>query len=163
GCLHLPGHHPDPGCPPAPARLLAEPLERIARAGREARPFHVVGYSIGGRLPRPLALLRPARPASLPGESASPGARRPAARAARAARRPDDEALAEALEREGLEAFVRSWERRPLFRGAAPVPEEARARMARVRRSHRAEGLAGALRGLGTGVLPSLWARLPAI
>lgn len=160
GCMHLPGHHPDPGCAPAPARILDEALERIARAGGEEGPFHLVGYSMGGRIALHFALRRPDRLASLTLESASPGLEDPAARAAR---RADDEALAEALEREGLEAFVRSWERRPLFRGAAPVPEEARARMARVRRSHRAEGLAGALRGLGTGVLPSLWARLPAI
>lgn len=158
-CMHLPGHHPDPGCALAPARFLDEALERIARTGGE-EPFHLLGYSMGGRIALHFALRHPGRLVSLTLESASPGLEDPAARAAR---RAEDEALAEALEREGLEAFVRSWERRPLFRGAVPVPEATRARMALVRRSHRAEGLAAALRGLGTGVLPSLWALLPGI
>ena len=85
---------------------------------------------------------------------ASPGLATAAERAARAA---DDAALADRIEAIGLEAFVREWAAQPLFagmpRGIAELVEADRLR-------NTASGLAAALRGLGTGVMPSLWRRL---
>ena len=57
-----------------------------------------------------------------------------------------------------MEAFVREWSAQPLFAGIPRgVAEQANAD----RRHSTAAGLAAALRGLGTGVMPSLWDRLP--
>jgi 2-succinyl-6-hydroxy-2,4-cyclohexadiene-1-carboxylate synthase len=85
---------------------------------------------------------------------ASPGLADAAERAARAN---DDAALADRIETIGLEAFVREWSAQPLFagmpRGVADVAMADRMR-------NTATGLAAALRGLGTGVMPPLWDRL---
>jgi 2-succinyl-6-hydroxy-2,4-cyclohexadiene-1-carboxylate synthase len=85
---------------------------------------------------------------------ASPGIADAAERAARAA---EDAALADRIEAIGLEAFVREWGAQPLFdgmpRGIAEIAHADRMR-------NTAAGLAAALRGLGTGVMPPLWDRL---
>jgi 2-succinyl-6-hydroxy-2,4-cyclohexadiene-1-carboxylate synthase len=87
-------------------------------------------------------------------ESASPGLETDDERTAR---RTSDEELAKRLETEGIEAFVDHWEAHPLFESQKTLPAE-------VRRAHRAgrlrndaRSLAAALRGLGTGALPSYW------
>ena len=72
----------------------------------------VVGYSMGGRVALHLALGAPERVAALVLESASPGI---ADAAQRAARVKSDEALADDIERLGIEAFVDRWEAQPLF------------------------------------------------
>jgi len=75
----------------------------------------------------------------------------------RDARRAADDALADRIEAIGIEAFVREWSAQPLFadlpRGIADGADADRLR-------NTATGLAAALRGLGTGVMPSLWDRL---
>ncbi len=63
---------------------------------------HVLGYSMGGRLALSLAASAPARVKTLLLESSSPGLKTDAERRARQER---DEALADRVEREGLEAF----------------------------------------------------------
>jgi pimeloyl-ACP methyl ester carboxylesterase len=71
--------------------------------------------------------------------------------------RPESDALADRIEAIGVEAFVREWSAQPLFAGLPRgVAEQANAD----RRRNTAAGLAAALRGLGTGVMPSLWDRL---
>lgn len=118
---------------------------------------HLAGYSMGGRLALFLALSRPQRWRSLILESSSPGLASAAERAARAAQ---DEALAAFIEAQGMEAFVSRWERLPLFASQQALPEEARARQRQRRLGNRPAGLAGSLRGMGTGVQPPLWQRL---
>ena len=86
--------------------------------------------------------------------SASPGL---ADAGERAARRAADEALADRIEAIGVEAFAREWAAQPLFAGQPPEVAAA-AHADRLRRS--AGELAAQLRGLGTGVMPSLWERL---
>jgi 2-succinyl-6-hydroxy-2,4-cyclohexadiene-1-carboxylate synthase len=49
----------------------------------------------------------------------------------------------------------------PLWASQATLPEELRARQRAIRLSHSACGLAGSLRGMGTGNQPSYWERLP--
>jgi 2-succinyl-6-hydroxy-2,4-cyclohexadiene-1-carboxylate synthase len=116
--------------------------------------FTLVGYSMGGRIALHAALSLAARLERLVLIGASPGLADPSERAARAA---DDAALADRIETIGLEAFVREWGAQPLFagmpRGVADAAEADRLR-------NTASGLAAALRGLGTGVMPSLWERL---
>ncbi len=117
-------------------------------------PITLAGYSMGGRIALHAALSLRDRVERLVLIGAGAGLSDPAERAARAAA---DAALADRIEAIGLEEFVREWSAQPLFagmpRGIADVAEADRMR-------NTAAGLAAALRGLGTGAMPSLWDRL---
>lgn len=119
------------------------------------RRFALAGYSMGGRIALSLALAAPERVARLALIGASPGI---ADHEERRARRAADDALAERIEREGIEAFARAWAALPLWAGQPP---EVAAAADAERRSQSPAGLAAALRGLGTGVMEPLWERLP--
>jgi 2-succinyl-6-hydroxy-2,4-cyclohexadiene-1-carboxylate synthase len=115
----------------------------------------LAGYSMGGRIALQFAVARPDRLAGLVLIGASPGLADPAERADRALA---DAALADRIEAIGVEAFAREWSAQPLFAGQSDdVAGEAYADRLR----NDAAGLAAALRGLGTGVLPPLWDDLP--
>jgi 2-succinyl-6-hydroxy-2,4-cyclohexadiene-1-carboxylate synthase len=116
--------------------------------------FTLAGYSMGGRVALHAALSLGERVERLVLVGASPGLADAAERTARAA---DEAALADRIEAIGLEAFVREWSAQPLFAGMPRGIADA-AMADRMRNS--ATGLAAALRGLGTGVMPSLWDRL---
>jgi 2-succinyl-6-hydroxy-2,4-cyclohexadiene-1-carboxylate synthase len=117
----------------------------------------VLGYSMGGRVALHLATKAPDRVGALVLESSSPGIADAAERQERVVA---DEALAESIEREGLEAFVGRWERLPLFASQASLPEDTRARLHAQRLRNDPIGLANSLRGMGTGRQESLWDRL---
>jgi 2-succinyl-6-hydroxy-2,4-cyclohexadiene-1-carboxylate synthase len=119
-----------------------------------AEPFTLCGYSMGGRIALHVALAMPARVGRLVLIGASPGI---AEADERAARRAADEALAGELERTSIEQFAMRWAQTPVLAG---LPEEVLARVHADRLRSTPAGLARALRGLGTGVLPSLWDRL---
>lgn len=119
--------------------------------------FHLLGYSMGGRLALYLATYHLDRVQSLILESASPGLSSPDERRARAER---DEQLAQDIERDGLAAFVSRWERLPLF---ATQTDAMRDAVRPIRLGQTAAGLAASLRGMGTGVQPSLWDHLAAV
>jgi 2-succinyl-6-hydroxy-2,4-cyclohexadiene-1-carboxylate synthase len=135
-----------------PASFAA--CDAYLRALADGRPFTLAGYSLGGRVALHAALSLGPVVERLVLMGASPGIADPAERAARAA---DDAALADRIEAIGIEAFVREWGAQPLFagmpRGVAELADEDRLR-------NTAPGLAAALRGLGTGVMPPLWERL---
>ena len=114
----------------------------------------LVGYSMGGRIALHAALAWSDRVSRLILIGASPGIAEPDEREAR---RAADERLAEAIESSSIEAFARRWARTPVLAGP---PEEVRARAHADRLRTTPPGLARALRGLGTGVLPPLWDRL---
>lgn len=114
----------------------------------------LAGYSMGGRLALAYAVARPGRVRRLVLVGASAGLQDAHERAAR---REVDEALAERIQRGGVEGFAREWAAQPLFTGQpAHVAEAAQ----RERLGQSAAGLAAALRGLGTAALPSLWGSL---
>jgi 2-succinyl-6-hydroxy-2,4-cyclohexadiene-1-carboxylate synthase len=122
-----------------------------------AGPAYLLGYSMGGRLALYLALELPERWRALILESASPGLATEEERAQRVVR---DATLAERIESLGIERFVASWEKLPLFISQQAVPEAVRAEQRRWRLQNRPAGLARSLRGMGTGAQPSLWQRL---
>ncbi len=115
---------------------------------------HVLGYSMGGRLALRLAVDHPERVRTLVLESASPGLRTSEERRQRSAR---DEALARKIEREGLRAFIRYWENIPLFATQKRLPDDVRQALREQRLRNSVTGLTGSLRGMGTGIQPSLW------
>jgi 2-succinyl-6-hydroxy-2,4-cyclohexadiene-1-carboxylate synthase len=135
-----------------PASFAA--CDAYLRALADGRPFTLAGYSLGGRVALHAALSLAPVVERLVLIGASPGIADPAERAARTAA---DAALAERIEAIGIEEFVREWGAQPLFagvpRGVAELADEDRLR-------NTASGLAAALRGLGTGVMPPLWDRL---
>lgn len=156
--IDLPGHGALAGQVDPRHFTLDATLETIANAVR--RPADVVGYSMGGRLALHFAFAFPERVRRLVVESASPGLRDPDARADRIVR---DQALADRVVQDGIEAFVDRWEALPLFATQAELPAERRARQRATRLANDPESLAESLRGLGTGSLPSLWERLAAM
>lgn len=117
-------------------------------------PFELAGYSMGGRIALHVALALPERVRRLTLIGASPGLADPVARAQR---RAADEALADELAGMSIEAAAARWARTPVLAGA-PAQVAARAHADRLRSTP--EGLARALRGLGTGALEPLWDRL---
>jgi 2-succinyl-6-hydroxy-2,4-cyclohexadiene-1-carboxylate synthase len=116
--------------------------------------FTLVGYSMGGRIAMHAAFALPERVDRLVLVGASPGLRDAAARAER---RAADERLAGKAERLTIDAFAQRWARTPILAGQS---DAVRADADADRRRNDPEGLAAALRGLGTGALPSLWHRL---
>lgn len=118
---------------------------------------HVLGYSMGGRLALSLAVLAPHKVRSLILESSSPGL---SEASAREERRRSDERLAQRIEQEGLEWFVSYWDHIPLFQSLRKLPQEVRRQMREQRLRNRPQGLAGSLRGMGTGAQPSWWENL---
>jgi 2-succinyl-6-hydroxy-2,4-cyclohexadiene-1-carboxylate synthase len=73
----------------------------------------------------------------------------------RAARRASDEALADRVERIGVEAFLDEWLSLPLFAGLDATTDGRAARL-----ENTAAGLASSLRLAGTGTQVPLWDRL---
>ena len=152
--LDLPGHGGEPG--PASGRgnpffqvvdLLAATLELAG-----VRRFHVVGYSMGGRVALGLAVKYPDRVRRAVLIGSSPGLESASERQARAAR---DRALADSLEGDDFERFLSDWYDRPLFGGLKDTPGFAKILARRLEGDPRA--LAAALRALSVGVQPSLW------
>jgi 2-succinyl-6-hydroxy-2,4-cyclohexadiene-1-carboxylate synthase len=130
---------------------LAGVIEDVAALAGE---MEVGGYSMGGRLALHVALALPGRVRRLILIGASPGLADPAERAER---RAADEALAAEVEDMTIEAFARRWAQTPVLAGQPP---EVLAAVDAQRLRNTPPGLAAALRGLGTGALPSLWDRL---
>ncbi len=112
------------------------------------------GYSMGARLALYTALTYPQRIKRLILESGSPGLKTAAERAARIA---SDQALADRIERDGIVAFADYWTNISLFATQSP---DVRQRLHTQRIANNPLGLANSLRGMGTGVQPSLWDRL---
>lgn len=146
--------------PPDPARYgMAAAAADLATLLQDltTEPITLLGYSMGGRLALYFALTYPERVHTLILESASPGLAEVDARQARIVQ---DTALAGRIESEGIAAFVDYWEAIPLFASQRTLPAEVRNRLRQQRLRNRALGLANSLRGMGSGVQPSLWERL---
>lgn len=119
-----------------------------------AGPFMLAGYSQGGRIALHAALALHERVRRLLLISASPGLEDPHERISR---RESDERLAQQIEVLPIEQVAAAWARTPVLGGVSAAVAAA-AHEDRLRSTP--TGLAAALRGLGTGALPSLWGRL---
>jgi len=142
----LPGHGSA-----ADATSWEAALDQIARC--VASPATVFGYSMGARLALGLAFRHPEAVAQLVLESGTAGI---ADEAERSLRKAEDDALADFIERSGMERFVDRWEQHPTLASLRPFAAQLRPE----RLSHRPKGLASALRHLGAGAQPSYWPEL---
>jgi 2-succinyl-6-hydroxy-2,4-cyclohexadiene-1-carboxylate synthase len=143
------GHASAAELTPVSLKAVIDDLDALAPAR-----FDLVGYSMGGRIALHAALALPDRLERLILLGASPGL---AEADQRAARRLADERLAEEIEGASIEAFAERWAQTPVLAG---LPADLAAEVHADRLRSTPAGLARALRGLGTGVLPSLWDRL---
>ncbi|HWD63597.1 MAG TPA: 2-succinyl-6-hydroxy-2,4-cyclohexadiene-1-carboxylate synthase [Solirubrobacteraceae bacterium] len=144
------GHGSASGCRPVTLEAVIDDVAALTQ-----RPFTLAGYSMGARIALHAALALPERVERLILIGGSPGLQDTAERTSR---RESDERLAGDIEASDIDTFARRWAEIPVLTGLSP--ELARQVHADRRRNHPA-GLAAALRGLGTGALPSLWDRLP--
>lgn len=128
----------------------------VADVLAQAPPRFVLGgYSLGGRVALHLALAAPGRVSGVALIATTAGLEDAGERSDR---RRADTALALRLQRDGLDAFAVEWTTQALFADDPPVARAAqRADIARCT----ADGLAAALRGIGTGEMEPLWERLP--
>lgn len=152
----LEGHGPvmTPDLPGHGARsdVRADLWEAARLVGEECGRAAYVGYSMGGRVALHLALSRPDLVERLVLVSATAGIDTDLERAAR---RRDDEEVARSLETDGVDAFLERWLAGPLFAGLSPEVAGLE-----VRRGNTAEGLASAVRLMGTGTQEPLHFRL---
>ncbi|MDO8491589.1 MAG: 2-succinyl-6-hydroxy-2,4-cyclohexadiene-1-carboxylate synthase [Dehalococcoidia bacterium] len=118
---------------------------------------HWLGYSLGGRIALCAAVLLPRRTRSLIAESASPGLFSEEERVSRVR---SDEALADWMEKVGIEAFVDRWESLPIWATQSRLSVAQRRQLRRQRLSGNPRGLANSLRGIGAGAQPPLHHRL---
>jgi len=117
---------------------------------------HLVGYSMGGRLALHVAASRPDRILSLLTIGAHAGLEEDA----REGRRRGDEAMAQRIENDGLEAFVNYWTSLPLFAGLERRGPSFVAQVRAERMNNRVAGLAESLRGMGAGAMRPVWDQL---
>jgi 2-succinyl-6-hydroxy-2,4-cyclohexadiene-1-carboxylate synthase len=120
---------------------------------------HLVGYSMGGRLALHVATRLPERLSSLLTIGAHAGLEEDA----RDGRRQGDEALAQRIEHEGLEAFVNYWTALPMFAGLERRGPSFVAQVRAERMGNTVAGLAASLRGMGAGAMQPLWDDLPRV
>jgi 2-succinyl-6-hydroxy-2,4-cyclohexadiene-1-carboxylate synthase len=131
---------------------IAGALDALA-IGRAA----MLGYSMGGRTALHFALRHPERLTALILESGSAGYSDPRERAERVK---SDEALAERIETEGLDAFVAYWQSLPLWASQAALSVERRRALREQRLRNSTTGLANSLRGMGAGAQEPVMERL---
>jgi 2-succinyl-6-hydroxy-2,4-cyclohexadiene-1-carboxylate synthase len=121
---------------------------------RSPQRFVLAGYSMGGRIALHVALAAPERIARLVLISTTAGIED---QVERARRREHDRRLADEIDEGSIEDFTVRWRAQPMFAEDPPEVDV----LARADQSHnRPEGIAAALRGVGTGEMQPLWERL---
>ena len=140
------------------SRAVDDLVALVRQLGHERAAW--LGYSMGGRTALQLVVQHPEAVEALILEGTSPGIADGDERAARVA---SDEAMAERIERDGVEVFVDTWERVPLFATQLSLPAETRAAIRATRTANTATGLANSLRGMGAGAQDPLLDRVAAI
>ncbi|SEJ34846.1 2-succinyl-6-hydroxy-2,4-cyclohexadiene-1-carboxylate synthase [Bhargavaea ginsengi] len=152
--------HGHSAAPDVPGRYAME--EQVADldvlfTGLGLDRFSLLGYSMGGRIAIGYAAKHPEKISRLILESTSPGLE---TKDERLSRRESDDKLAAFIEREGIRAFTDRWENIPLFASQTRLPKDVRERVRSGRLGNEPAGLAGSLRGIGTGSQPSYWDNL---
>lgn len=155
--------HGDTDSPPNHARysmhhVADDLMQLLAHLG--INQCHLLGYSMGGRLALYTALHHPQFIRSLILESSSAGLR---TEFERQTRRASDNALADKIESLGIDWFADFWATLSLWDSQQSLPQNIRDTQHQQRKSNNTVGLANSLRGMGTGVQPSLWDQLSTV
>jgi len=138
----------------------ADGVAEVARLASGGRRAALLGYSLGGRIALDLACRHRELLSCLILEGASPGVERDDERQAR---RAEDDALADEIEKRGVEWFVDHWQDTPLFATQKELPRSVFDGIRRDRLSNSTHGLAMSLRAAGTGQMVPLWKAMEAI
>ncbi len=143
---------------PAVAGQLAAVIDQTVDG-----PFKLLGYSMGARLALSLLLgeldgdaPRPA-PSQLILVGGTPGLEDEEERAKRLE---TDRAIAEGVREHGVDWFCDHWSKVPILQSQRNIEPGFRESMERRRRKLSADGICGALEGMGTGAMPPLWDRI---
>lgn len=157
--MDLIGHGESDPCHDPARYRLDRVIDDVVRVQESliGEPAVWIGYSMGGRIALAAGAMWLAPQRGLILESASPGLSGPHIRQERTLA---DEELARLLERAGIEPFVDRWLAQPLFATQHALPSDVRQRERERRLSQDPHSLAACLRGLGSGVQPSVWGRL---
>lgn len=115
---------------------------------------HLLGYSMGGRLALYFALAYPTKIKSLMLESCTAGLKTENEKLARIEQ---DNHLSSMILNEGIEVFVNYWENIPLFATQKNLTSESQQKIKQGRLNQSPIGLSNSLKGMGTGIQPSLW------
>lgn len=119
--------------------------------------INLVGYSMGARLALSFAFQYPQLVKHLYLESGTAGINN---LTERQERQIADQKQANQIEQLGLSAFVKHWEKLPLFASQQQTSKKQRQFMHHQRVSHNATNMANSLRYFGTGTMPSWWNQL---
>ena len=154
-CVDLVGHGRSAAPRDAAAYSMTACVVQLAAVldALDLRETHWIGYSMGGRVALAFGVTHPARLSSALLVGAGAGIRDPRQRADRVR---DDEALAQRIEREGVEAFVDFWISQPFLVDARRLGARGVAEARAMRLANSAHGLAASLRGMGSGAQPPL-------
>ena len=160
--IDLPGHGGSDAPSEAERYRIDHVVQDIATAIGELgfSKTSLLGYSMGGRIALAAAVLVPDLCENLILEGASPGLTSPEARVRRQIK---DEALADSILRDGIEAFINHWEKQPLFRTQQSLPPEIRRQIRSQRLKSNPIGLANSLRATGLGMQPPFTKSLPTL
>ena len=153
-CPDLPGHGVRSGC----AQITPESMTSfvIDQASGLAKPI-LVGYSMGGRIAIHSVLANQSSFSALLLVSTTAGIDDEATRKLRLVQ---DDNLANLLERGRDLEFEAIWQKLPIWEGD---PTEITEQAAKMRQASSSLGLAKAMRGFGTGSVPSAWRQLEQI
>ncbi|NCS89303.1 MAG: 2-succinyl-6-hydroxy-2,4-cyclohexadiene-1-carboxylate synthase [Ignavibacteria bacterium CG_4_9_14_3_um_filter_36_18] len=117
----------------------------------------LAGYSMGGRAALSLAVRYPWTIKALILESTSPGIIN---ENDRAARKRNDELLADFINEKGIEEFVNYWINIDLFKNQKKLSEDKLQKQIKEKLKNNKIGLVNSLMGFGTGVMPHLYDEL---
>lgn len=154
--VDLPGHGENPPLPPDSSWSFASLTQMLYQRLSGLPPFHLIGYSMGGRLALHYTLQHPNTVRTLTLESCQPGLADPKQREARAQL---DQQRSEHIQTHGLEAFLQSWYNADLFRSLHQQTELLSSLYQR-RTQNDANSVATLLKELSPGLQPSLWEKL---
>ncbi|WP_179194864.1 2-succinyl-6-hydroxy-2,4-cyclohexadiene-1-carboxylate synthase [Bacillus sp. EAC] len=124
---------------------------------KQIETVHLLGYSMGGRLALYFALAYQNKIRSLILESCTAGL---ISDEDRIMRIKQDHDLSSLILNKGIESFVDYWENIPLFSSQKSLPRNIQENIKIGRLNQSPIGLSNSLKGMGTGVQPSLWNRL---
>ncbi len=152
--------HGETDSPEDPDRYLMEQAAKDLDdflTDKQIDRIHLLGYSMGGRLALYFALYYQHRIRSLLLESCTAGL---VSEEEKLSRIKQDRQLAALLLNKGMKSFVEYWENISLFSSQKQLPKNLQEKIREGRLLQSPVGLSNSLKGMGTGIQPSLWDRL---